>query len=74
MREVADSSAIEAVGHDEATRTLHVRFHSGKTYEYPDTSLEEHSRLMAAESLGAHFSRHIRPKGGIDVTHKLRAA
>jgi hypothetical protein len=64
MREVGDSTAIDAVGHDAATDTLHVRFHSGLTYRFRGVTSEEHSRLMAADSMGAHFSRHVRPKGG----------
>jgi hypothetical protein len=67
MREVGDSTAIEAVGHDADSKTLHVRFRSGKTYAYPEVSPEAHSRFMSAESMGAHFSKHIRPLGGVPV-------
>jgi hypothetical protein len=68
LREVGGSTAIQSVGHDAATKTLHVRFHSGeKTYRYENVTAEEHSRLMSAESLGKHFAKHIRAKGGAPV-------
>jgi hypothetical protein len=67
MTDVRDSTAIAAVGHDPESSTLHVRFHSGRTYAYPDVSAEAHARLMDAGSMGAHFSKHIRPLGGTEV-------
>jgi hypothetical protein len=65
--DVAGSTAIAAVGHDPETNTLHVRFHSGRTYAYPGVSAEAHGKFMDAESLGKHFSKHIRPLGGTEV-------
>jgi KTSC domain len=56
------SSWIESVGHDPATNTMHLRTRSGREYQFPDTSAEEHARLMAADSQGKHFNRHIRGK------------
>jgi hypothetical protein len=55
------SSSIQAVGYDEPSRTLHVRFNSGATYSYPDVEPEQHRALVEADSIGAHFSKHIRP-------------
>jgi hypothetical protein len=55
------SSAIEAVGYDDENRTLHVRFHSGSTYSYENVDPEEHRALIEADSVGAHFAKHIRP-------------
>jgi hypothetical protein len=71
MREVGGSSAIAAVGHDPDSHTLHVRFHSGRTYAYSKVSAAAHSRLMSADSMGAHFSQHIRPLGGVEVKEPL---
>jgi hypothetical protein len=70
MHDVADSTAIAAVGHDPESSTLHVRFRSGRTYAYPQVSAEAHGRFLEAESMGAHFSRHIRPLGGTEVKEK----
>lgn len=56
-----NSSSIEAVGYDEPSRTLHVRFNSGTHYSYPNVDPEEHRALVEADSIGAHFSKHIRP-------------
>ncbi len=55
------SSNIDAVGYDEDSSTLHVRFHSGHTYSYSNVDPEEHRALIEAPSIGAHFSKHIRP-------------
>jgi hypothetical protein len=55
------SSSIQAVGYDEDSRTLHVRFNSGHTYSYSNVDPEEHRALVSAKSIGAHFSKHIRP-------------
>jgi hypothetical protein len=55
------SSSIQAVGYHEDSRTLHVRFHSGHTYSYSNVDPEEHRALINAPSIGAHFSKHIRP-------------
>lgn len=55
------SSSIDAVGYDEDSRTLHVRFQSGHTYSYSNVDPEEHRALVAAKSVGAHFTKHIRP-------------
>lgn len=57
-----ESSNIHSVGYDAATKTLRVRFHSGRSYEYPNVSAEQHAALMNAESKGQHFHRDLRRK------------
>lgn len=56
------SSNLKAVGYDAATRTLGVQFASGTRYDYTDVPPEAHQALMAADSIGSHFAKHIRPK------------
>jgi hypothetical protein len=67
LSKVSGSTAIAAIGHDPESNTLHVEFHSGRTYAYPEVSADAHSRFMDAESKGAHFVKHIRPLGGTEV-------
>ncbi len=55
------SSSIDSVGYDEATRTMHVQFASGATYEYPGIDPEDHRALIEAKSIGSHFAKNIRP-------------
>lgn len=55
------SSSIDAVGYDPETSTLHVQFASGRTYEYANVDPDTHQELIGAESVGKHFSTHIRP-------------
>lgn len=55
-----ESSNIETVGHDPATKTLHVKFKNGSTYEFQNVSAEKHQQLMSSESKGKHFMTHIR--------------
>lgn len=54
------SSNIEAVGYDQPTRVLTVRFKSGQAHAYDGVSPEHHAALMRAESVGKHFHAHIR--------------
>jgi hypothetical protein len=57
------SSAIDAIGYDDSTGTLVVRFKDGGTYEYSDVPKTRYVELMTASSLGSYFDRFIR-KGG----------
>ena len=59
MQEVK-SQMLSHVGYNEATQVLSVRFHNGKTYNYPGVSADEHKALMAAESIGKHFAVNIK--------------
>jgi hypothetical protein len=63
MRKV-ESSAIEALGYDAESQTLHAQFRSsGEMYLYPNVSEREYQALLAAPSIGGHFAKHIRNKG-----------
>lgn len=60
------SSNIQSVGYDPATKALEVHFKNGGRYRYHDVDAVTHSRLMAAKSVGAHFHEHI--KGAFKAT------
>ena len=53
------SSNIHSVGYENGD--LHVKFRSGKRYTYSGVPEELHGKLMAAESKGGFFGKHIRP-------------
>lgn len=55
-----ESSNIKAIGHDPSTNVLRVQFHSSGTYDFHGVTAEQYQQLMAAESKGQHFQRHIR--------------
>ena len=62
----AKSSNIESIGYDEKMFQLFVEFKSSdrskaKTFVYEDVSPEEYEALMNADSIGKHFSSHIKP-------------
>ena len=57
-----DSSNIQKVGYDAATRTLAVRFKSGATYHYADVAPETHASMLAASSIGGFFFANIKSK------------
>lgn len=59
-REPVTSSNIESIGYDDATQTLEVRFHNGRTYRYSSVPPEEYQALVSAESVGRHFSQRIK--------------
>jgi len=54
------SSNIRSVGYDEGSKTLEVEFSSGSVYQYHDVDAEKHKALMGADSIGKHFSAHIK--------------
>lgn len=61
-----DSSNLESVGYSAATRTLQIVFKgkdlpSGRTYRYEDVPAEIVASMLNAKSVGAFFSREIKP-------------
>jgi hypothetical protein len=54
------SSNIAGLGYDEHTQTLAVQFSNGGTYHYHDVALTDFHALAGADSIGGHFSKHIR--------------
>lgn len=57
-----NSTNIEAVGYDNESETLGVRFHSGATYHHKEVPHEKYGGLLTAESPGAYYAREIRGK------------
>jgi hypothetical protein len=55
-----DSSNIEAVGYDESTQELHVRFLSGGYYVYHEVPREIFDNLLGAPSKGSFLNREIK--------------
>jgi KTSC domain len=51
-----DSSAIEAVTHDESNRTLDVEFRGGDSYRYMHVPGVIYHALLNAESAGAFWN------------------
>lgn len=56
------SSNISAVGYDEATQTLGVKFVSGGEHHYEKVPKSLHDDLVASKSVGGHFHRNIRSR------------
>lgn len=55
-----ESSQIEAVGHDEASSALLVRFKNHSVYQYQNVGKELFQALLAAESVGKFFHAEIK--------------
>lgn len=56
-----DSSQIEAVGYDDATKTLALKFkHGGSVYHYDNVPPELYADFSAAESKGSFFGKRIK--------------
>jgi len=53
------SSVIATVGYDPETAVLEVEFRSGDVYRYFAVPPSVHHALIAADSPGAYFNRHI---------------
>lgn len=56
------SSALSAVGYNAEKRILALKFKSGHIHHLADVSEVQHANLMADESLGKHFGKHLRGK------------
>lgn len=56
------SSQIKQVGYDPDTKTLAIQFShgAGAHYHYPGVSEEDYQKFIGAESLGAHFGKHLK--------------
>ena len=54
------SSNVEAVGYDAATRTLRVRFKGGKAYDYAAVPAEIYAALTGAASIGSFLATQIK--------------
>lgn len=59
-REPVESKSIVSIGYDPATSTLEVEFKGGRVYHYPDFAASDHEKLMAAQSKGTFFGKHIK--------------
>jgi KTSC domain len=64
------SSNLASVGYDPATQTLEIEFLHGDVYQYSDVPSLVYDGLMAADSHGSYFDRHIK-KAGYDY-QKIR--
>lgn len=69
MRDV-ESSNIAAIGHDEATKTMRVRFKSGAEYDYHGVESTVFDRLVNAPSAGRFFATHIKDRYGFKKISK----
>lgn len=55
------SANIRAIGYDQTSNTLAVRFASGTIYHYADVPEQKHSDLLSASSHGSFLHAHIKP-------------
>ena len=55
-----DSSTIAHIDFEDGT--LIVRFKSGQTFRYFDVPQEKYDAMLAADSKGKYFARHIKKK------------
>jgi len=58
-----ESSAIRSAGYSAAEKRLEIEFTSGTVYQYLDVPEVIYFALLAADSKGAFFDRHIRNEG-----------
>ena len=58
------SSNLNAMRYDPETKTLQIRFNSGRTYDYSDVPPEVAEGLTTASSPGAYFNAAIKNQYG----------
>jgi hypothetical protein len=61
-----ESSQIEAIGYDEESQTLAIRFKGkgdapGSVYYYANVTAEDFDAFSGADSIGSHFYKNIKP-------------
>lgn len=56
------SSQLHSIGFDDKTNTLAVKFNNGGIYHYHGVTKSEFEKFSGAESIGKHFSAHIRSR------------
>jgi hypothetical protein len=54
------STTLAAVSYFPDRHLLELQFRSGAVYQYFDVSLHDYHELLAADSKGTYFNRHIR--------------
>jgi hypothetical protein len=55
-----ESSVFTAAAYRNEARQLYLRFRDGDVYRYFDCTVEMYEVVLAAESKGRYFARHIR--------------
>lgn len=55
-----ESSNIEAIGYDEARRTLRIKFKSGQSFDYLGVPIGIYREMMGAESKGKYLTAHVK--------------
>jgi hypothetical protein len=62
MIAVISSSAIAAVGYDDATRQMKIRFVAGHTYDFCGVPRSVFEGLLDAASKGRYYNEHIKDR------------
>lgn len=53
------SSNVDSVGYEEPTKTLEIKYNSGRIYQYFGIEPQMHLDLLAAESIGRYVQQNI---------------
>jgi KTSC domain len=56
------STAVRAVGYDQARRVLQVELRNGAVYDYLDVPRAVYEAFMNADSKGIYYNRQVRDK------------
>lgn len=59
-RILVKSSDISAIGYDEKSQILEIKFHSGGVYEYSEIPKDLHESLIWAPSIGKYYNQNIK--------------
>lgn len=62
--ERVESSSVEAVGFDQQTNELWIRFVGGATYVYAPVPRSVYRELLSSGSIGTYVNHHIKPRFG----------
>lgn len=62
QKEHVSSSILKSIGYEPTLKILEIEYHDGMRYQYLDVPKRIFKKLMAAESHGRFYLKHIRNK------------
>lgn len=65
-RKRVSSTSIRSVGYDPENQILEIELKHGGIYQYFQVKADDYAELLASESVGRYYTKHIKPN------HKFR--
>lgn len=60
-RKPVSSTSIRSLGYDAENQILEVELKHGGVYQYFQVSADDYAAMLASESIGRYYTKHIKP-------------